>query len=152
MNINDICEKAMSKHGLNQRELATRLGINESAVSNARAGRRGLPEDAIEILSSMTGVGQWEIYKAGKAKARKGDRAETVAAWLIAVFGVTLFVTHLSEVRAQSGAQANDDRGLQIMRNRRGIKWARARKAGLVRNRIQAWIARFGSQGLPSSV
>lgn len=107
MNLKEICEQARARHGLTQRALANRINMSEANLSSAIAGRRNVTDQAAEVLSSLTGIGPWEIKKAGKAKAAKRGAA-MIAAWA-AIVGVSMFVSPRTADAARSGDQDATD-------------------------------------------
>lgn len=63
MDIKEKTDKMMSARGWTQRRLAEELGINETTLTNARAGRRPLPTHAVIKLERMRGTDDHSIIE-----------------------------------------------------------------------------------------
>lgn len=64
MELKDVIEEAKEKTGLNQDELAKRIGIDRTALSHALHGRRKLKAEAAIELFDITGIHPKKILAA----------------------------------------------------------------------------------------
>lgn len=97
MDLTKVIDEAKQKTGLTQDQLATRIGLDRTALSHVLHGRRKLPAEAAIELFDLTGIHPRDILKATVTKKPRTNRGLQAAS--IALAAVTLFMTP-SENRA----------------------------------------------------
>lgn len=97
-----------------QATLAKLLGLNPNSLTDAKAGRRGLPEVACGKLAEILGIDRWTVVAASSLVTEKNpakrayltpfvqELPRTAAAWLLGI------ATAATVSLAPNDAQAND--------------------------------------------
>lgn len=88
MDLTKVIDEAKQKTGLNQDQLAARIGLNRTALSHVLHGRRKLPAEAAIELFDLTGIHPRDIMN-----ATVKPKSTSMHAACIALAAVTLFVT-----------------------------------------------------------
>ncbi|MDO8262136.1 MAG: hypothetical protein Q7T21_02815 [Gallionella sp.] len=114
MELREMIENAAKITG-DQTELAKMLGMPRNNLTDAKAGRRGLPEVACGKLAEIIGVDRWTVIAASALVTEKNPEKRAylapfvlalprkAAAWTIAIATSAMIGT-----LAPTDAQAND--------------------------------------------
>lgn len=111
MSIGEKIKNSRNKQGITQQELATKLNVSRSAVSNWEVGRNYPDLDSIVLLSDMLGLTLDELLredavmvKAVGQEQRKNSKRKRILLVLIPAFLISLVVIGLliSEVKIVS--------------------------------------------------
>lgn len=94
--------------------LAQTIGVARTTISDAKAGRCGLPDQACEKLARVAEVDFGDVIRA--RMRQRGFVSISTAIMTAALMNVTLFITHAAESHAGSGFQSIKNNCLQIMR------------------------------------
>lgn len=101
MNLTKVIDEAKQKTGLNQDQLAERIGLDRTALSHVLHGRRKLKAEAAIELWAITGIDPREILKATVTKKPAGKAGLQAAC--IALAAVSLFMSS-AETRASASS------------------------------------------------
>lgn len=124
--LTEFITKGIEKTG-SVKELARVLGVSPTFLSNAKNMRCGLPLDACGKLGDLIGVDKFTVAVAAELVTEKNEKRRAYfapfvsglakAASFAALAIVTTFVTTPAESLAATSVQADNDRGIYIMRN-----------------------------------
>lgn len=154
MQFGEMIEAGAKRFDGNSTELARQLGQDSAAVRAAKAGKRGLPDEACVKLAEIIGE-EWPVVVAARNEWTAKTEAEKklwsrlsrrVSALAATVIGVTLFVSSPSEAVAAQGSSSANNAGIHIIHTLMRRLKALA-KAFLGRNTPAAWQPRWGFSG-----
>ena len=89
MDLTKVIDEAKEKTGMTQDQLATRIGLDRTALSHILHGRRRLPATAAIELFDLTGIHPRDILNATvtkKPRSGQGLKAACVALAVVSLF------------------------------------------------------------------